>query len=427
MSGTGTPPGILIVTDVYPPVAGGSGWSTHALVQALLERGHRVEVMEVDATSEGEQLREHDGVAVAGIGVAGARKSLRRRLGADDYATQRVGEAVASRLAREPQLQVVHGQHLHSAPGAIRAARQAGRAAVVTLRDYWPVCLHGTSWWGDSHCPGCTTARLTGCMHEVYGLPRPASLALVPWARRRLDARRTAVASAHRIIAVSESVRGLIIDRAPELRIDVVPNMVDPGRSAAAAERGAERDLPGGYLLAAGKLNAAKGFDRIVDELAAAGCSRPLVVAGEGPANAGMRERAAALGIELVLCGWVGGDDLLRLMRDARAVVLPSAWAEPLSRVLLEALSVGTPVIARRSGGSAEAIDDGVNGWLIDSRESLAQALEQLDDAVQWQEARAAARRIVAERFVPEVVCPRVERLYREAIAAGDSQAERPA
>jgi len=424
MSGAVSQPGILIVTDVYPPVAGGSGWSTHALVRALRDRGHRVEVMEVDAKSEEDHLREYDRVAVAGIGVAGARGSLRRRLGADDYATARVQEAVGALLAREPRLQVVHGQHLHSAPGAIRAALQAGRAAVVTLRDYWPVCLHGTSWWGDSHCPGCTTARLAGCMHEVYRLPRPASLALVPWAHRRLDARRGAVAAAHGVIAVSHSVRDLILERAPELQIEVVPNMVDPAHSAAAAERAAVRDLPDGYLLAAGKLNSAKGFDRIIDELAAAGCTRPLVVAGEGPAAGSMRERAAAVGIELVLCGWVGGDDLLRLMRDARAVVLPSAWAEPLSRVLLEALSVGTPVIARRSGGSAEAIDDGVNGWLIDGQESLARALQRLDDEQHWQGAREASSRIVAERFAPDVVYPRIAERYRQAMIAAGVQVE---
>lgn len=416
MAGGTRPAGVLVVTDVYPPISGGSGWSTHALVRVLRSRGHRVEVMEVDPGSAGGGVREFEGVEVRRIGVARARRSVSRRLGADDYAVARVAESVGELLARQPGLGLVHGQHLHSAPGAIRAARANGRASVVTLRDYWPVCLHGTSWWGGAHCPGCTTGRLTGCMSEVWGLPRVASRALVPWARRRLRARLEAVAAADAVVAVSEAVRELLGGRAPELEIAVVPNMVDPERSARAASRGNPLELPAGYLLAAGKLNAAKGFDGLVDALADAGCRRPLVVAGAGPLAEQLRERAADRGIELTTPGWVGGDDLLRMTRDAAAVLLPSAWAEPLSRVLLESMSLGTPVIAWRTGGSGEAIDDGRNGWLVDGTEGLERALTELDDDARRAEVGAQALITAHERFAPDAVYPRLMRVYDAAL-----------
>ena len=35
-----TPLGVLLVTDVFPPGSGGSGWSTYYLGKALAERGH---------------------------------------------------------------------------------------------------------------------------------------------------------------------------------------------------------------------------------------------------------------------------------------------------------------------------------------------------------------------------------------------------
>jgi glycosyltransferase involved in cell wall biosynthesis len=251
-------------------------------------------------------------------------------------------------------------------------------------------------------------------MHEVWGLP--ASRLVVPWARRRLGARRAAVGGADAVIAVSEAVRVLIGERAPELRIDVVPNMVDPEDNATAADRGAARTLPAGYLLAAGKLNAAKGFDGLVDTLADAGCARPLVVAGEGPLEDAMQRSARARGIELHAVGWVGGDDLLRMIRDAAAVLLPSAWEEPLSRVLLESMSVGTPVIAWRTGGSAEAIEDGRTGWLVQDRSGLERALDDLDDPARLAEVSAASLAAAASRFAPDAVYPRLSRVYESAL-----------
>jgi glycosyltransferase involved in cell wall biosynthesis len=193
--------------------------------------------------------------------------------------------------------------------------------------------------------------------------------------------------------------------------------MVDPDRNAAAAARAAPPDMPDGYLVAAGKLNAAKGFDRLVDELADAECARPVVVAGEGPLAAHLSDRASARGIDLRLRGWVGGDDLLRLIRDATAVLLPSAWAEPLSRVLLESLSLGTPVIAWNTGGSAEAIKNRGNGWLVDGEDSLAAAVRDLDDPERVRAAGEAATRTAVSRFSPDAVYPQVVEQYRAAAA----------
>ena len=39
---------VLIVTDAFPPVCGGSGWSTFELARGLVARGHHVEVVKTD-------------------------------------------------------------------------------------------------------------------------------------------------------------------------------------------------------------------------------------------------------------------------------------------------------------------------------------------------------------------------------------------
>ena len=43
-----TPLRILVVTDAFPPVCGGSGWSTWELTHGLVSRGHHVEVLTVE-------------------------------------------------------------------------------------------------------------------------------------------------------------------------------------------------------------------------------------------------------------------------------------------------------------------------------------------------------------------------------------------
>jgi len=403
-------PGVLLVTDAYPPGCGGSGWSTHALAQSLASSGYTVEVLEVDSRSQRSDTRDVDGISVRRIGIGEAR-TLRRRAGANDYSFDSVRAAVAARIRACPWIRVVHGQHLHSGPGAIAAALAAGLASVVTVRDYWPVQLDGVVWADD------TGAAMPDQVARLTGLPRPLAATLVGWGRRRLRARQAMLSRAHGVIAVSAAVR----QRLPSIGapVVVVPNIVDPDRSARlAATLGPDPGaaLPETYLLAVGKLNAIKGFDRVVDELADAGCSWPLVVAGTGPVEQSMRARARARGIDLHLVGWTEEIATLRLMRGAKAVVLPSVWEEPLARVILEAMSVGTPVVARATGGSPEVINSGVDGWLFSNPDDLSAALVAIAEPEARARAAAAAVASAWERFAPAVVVPRVMQLYEHAI-----------
>ena len=290
---------IWLVTDVYPPDCGGSGWSTHALATTLIENGNRVEVIGIDPGSTVLTQRLYEGVPVSELGVGAARRSPRRRLGARDYAYKALYDYLAERLVDEPEVDILHAQHLHSGPPSLAVARRFDRGAVLTLRDYWPVCLHGTSWWGGDVCPGCTTERLVGCMGEYWGWPRAAARLMVRWADRRLAARRAAISRAHKVVAVSEALRGRVEADLSGVSFAVVPNIVDAAASeaaAAAAEESAASLMPEGiagpFLLTAGKLEPTKGFDLLLDALADAGTPWPLLVAGAGSARSAL-ERAS--------------------------------------------------------------------------------------------------------------------------------------
>src|SRR5690606_19214208 len=83
------------------------------------------------------------------------------------------------------------------------------------------------------------------------------------------------------------------------------------------------------------------------------------------------------------LLGRVEGERKFALLREARAVIFPSLCYENFSLVLLEALSVGTPVIASRLGGLPTILNEGADSLLFAPgdagalAERLRQVLEQ--------------------------------------------------
>lgn len=144
------------------------------------------------------------------------------------------------------------------------------------------------------------------------------------------------------------------------------------------------------FVVAAGRLVAQKNFAMLVDAVAIANRTMPLnlVILGSGStaAQAALQARAALLGIgeRLVLPGFVANP--FAVIARARVFALPSWW-EGASNVLLEALAVGTPVVASPTAGNAAAVLDGAGaeggpyGRLADPGDAAAWAAALLEQA----------------------------------------------
>jgi glycosyltransferase involved in cell wall biosynthesis len=78
----------------------------------------------------------------------------------------------------------------------------------------------------------------------------------------------------------------------------------------------------------------------------------------------------------------------MALMKDARAVIVPSLWYEGFPMVLVESFACGIPVLGSRLGALEELIDDGVNGMHFDHGDA-----GELRKAVQWAWANPATIR----------------------------------
>lgn len=238
-----------------------------------------------------------------------------------------------------------------------------------------------------------------------------------------------------RVVAPSEHVRLALRDAYPTLatpieRIwSVVPHA--PRGREPPAESAVDANATGvasGPVLAIGRLVPEKGFDVFLRALAQACRHRPelrAVIAGDGPQAARLRGLAEALGLGSRVCftGWVDPGAVPALIRSAAAVVVPSRWQEPFGLVALQAMQAGVPVIAARSGGLPEIVDDGATGLLVppDDVAALAGALVGLvsDPSRRARMGRAAVRRAATDFSWP--ACVRAyDALYAE-LAAGRS------
>lgn len=158
------------------------------------------------------------------------------------------------------------------------------------------------------------------------------------------------------------------------------------------------------FICAAGRLVPLKGFDVLISALAV--CSQSnlhLVILGEGPLRSELEKQVLELGLRerVHFPGFINPPSAVIL--NAQAFVLPSRW-EGFGNVIVEALALGTPVVATDCpGGPKEILAGGKYGHLVpvDDIEALAAAITQV---VQNPISNATQRRQRAECYTPQYI-----------------------
>jgi glycogen synthase len=411
---------VLLVTDSFPPTCGGSGWSTYELARGLRDRGHLVLVVQVVAGKGGrEQELRYGGVPVIQFHTyAPAVPGLRSY-----FKNERLYPKLARRLERaiaENLIEIVHGQHVLSAPAAVLAARAAGISSVVTIRDYWPVCyrsdlIHTAE--SLALCPGCS--RAAGLPPSQPSLLHPARLLAQRYLDANMAAKRAAVASADAVIAVSSVIAQDLRDRAAELAgttIEVIPNPVDI--TTLRRHGDGPRPLPNPYALYVGKLAVNKGTDHLIEAVDQADLDWPLVIAGDGPDRQQIEAAARRTKRDVRFLGWIDHRDAAVWLAHAAMLIFPSRGPESLSRVLIEASALGRPIAAMRTGGTADVVEDEITGLLSESAEGLAEDIRRIrrDEVLRRRLGAAAANRATEKFDAPRVVA-RIEARYLALLA----------
>ena len=173
-------------------------------------------------------------------------------------------------------------------------------------------------------------------------------------------------------------------------------------------------------VLFVGRLNAQKGAGDLLTAIAATPEGVTADFVGDGPDRARLEAQAKASGLEgrVRWHGQLPQSAVVSLYRQASVVVVPSR-EEGLGLVAVEAQLTGTPVIAYRSGGVAELIQDGVTGILTEPGNvpALAGSINALvADTARARRMGAGGRAKMLERFAPDTVAATYERIYARVV-----------
>jgi glycosyltransferase involved in cell wall biosynthesis len=141
-----------------------------------------------------------------------------------------------------------------------------------------------------------------------------------------------------------------------------------------------------------------------------------ITVVGEGPLRDAVEERSRRLP-NLFFAGHKTPLETRSLLEASRVLVVPSKWEEPAPLVGLEAMAVGTPLVAYPRGGLAEYVDDAGAGEVVEeSVPALARACASLhEDSARWETLSGRGRQAVARTHSPEEYVRRVTEVYEAA------------
>ena len=367
---------ILVVSGIWPPDVGGPASHAPDVAAYLRGRGHGVEVVTTASSAPAAAdypVRWASRRLPKGVLHARAALLIRRRAAAADvvYTTGMFGRSAAGALAARCAYVVKL-----TADPAFERARRRGLVS-GNVEDFQD--------GGGGLGPRLLRAVRNAELHRAAHVFCPSAYL--------------------RDLAVGWGV--------PPERVSVLPNPTPlPTELAAHDELKQRLGLNGATLAFAGRLTAQKSLHVAVEALARAqGVS--LVIAGEGPDRPALEHLIRELGVadRVRFVGPQPRTGVLELFRAADATILSSSW-ENFPHTVVEALSVGTPVLATKAGGVAEVVRHEENGLLVEpgDAEGLGAAIRRFfTDAGLRERLRAAAAPSVAA-YAPERVFAELER-----------------
>lgn len=408
---------ILQLSELYPPVVGGTEKHTQRLARELALRGHQVSVATMAVPgSPSFEVDEH------GVRVHRLEGALTSRLpGAvtdrsrpfhPPFADPGLVTAMQALLHRE-QPDVVHG-HNWLTYTYLRAETDPHRPVLHTLHDFSQGCPKRTLLRPDgSTCDRSSLSRCVPCGAEQYGPLKSAVIATGLSMSQRFDHRKVS-----RFLAVSSAVAAHAELFSAGRPVEVVPTFIGEGLYEIARRTPRPEFLPAGdYLLFVGALGRFKGLQVLLEAYELAGRPLPLVLIGTRKPDT-----PSTFGPGVSVHEGIPHDQVMAAWRHCRIGLVPSLWPEPWGQVAAEAQTAGRPVIATRTGGLTDVVDDGVSGLLVPPGDSvaLAAAISELLDDPRRADAmgEAGARRALS--FTVGPVADRVEAIMSELFTAAE-------
>ncbi|MDI3270624.1 MAG: glycosyltransferase family 4 protein, partial [Bacillota bacterium] len=294
--------------------------------------------------------------------------------------------------------------------------RRARRRLLDLLEKERPAILHVHGWMALSLALAAGAQRRTSLIFTAHTLLPQGNLLRRLGVRQVLRHGRNDVSL---FLAVSQAVgRELEEGGVPGVKVKVLP----PGVKIPAAGGEPIGQLEKGTFIlgAASRFSPEKGLDVLLCAAAQLPRDRPwhLLLAGSGPEEGKLRRQIRQEGLEERV-SFLGFLSSLAPFYDAIELLAVPSRQEGLGLAALEAMALGKPVVASRTGGLAEIIRDGETGFLVppgDCSAWAAQLREILSLPLPRLQAMGAQARAAAQGLPWPAVVDAVEESYRQVL-----------
>jgi glycosyltransferase involved in cell wall biosynthesis len=388
---------VLQVHNRYSPGWGGEDAVVDLEARLLKKRGHTVEQFQVSNAS-----------------LAHA-STLRQMLAVPTFLWSRSNytrlKKAISRFG--PDVVHVHNTFPLLSPSVFWAAHREGIPTVQTLHNFRHTCANAVVLRGDKPCEDCVgNFPWPALRHRCYANSFARTAAVVAmnvlhWTfgtyTRQIDG----------FIALNDFSRTIFVRAGlPSEKLFVKPNFV-PAYTLGGRQRAAQ-------VVFVGSPSRHKGAHLLLEGWRQSRLGNyQLLIIGDGPERGPLQKRFSGIP-GITWCGSLDHSEVIRRIAESRALVLPSLTYENCPMVILEAFSVGTPVIVPDHSSFETIVAHQREGLIFHSGDaiSLVHALAEALCAPQetWTNWSEAAKRAHVQRYSEAHNYERLLGIYRDAI-----------
>lgn len=430
---------IALVNEYFPPFApGGAEWSMFELGKTLAALGHDVHVVTPNyGASSSETV---SGMKVHRFPFPKKMTEERKMPGFFWHANLIYYCYLAFqiyKIGRREKINLIHAQNKYSIVGSFMASRLLKIPFIASIRDTSNICRIAVCLHHHESAPSdCSTRKLLSeCSEEYYQnyYDRKSTYLhikdkfwqLYHWFDVHL--RRLCLNQADAIVGVSRGIlkvheESRVFKKSKAERFSVY-NFSERAHQASGEELNELRQKyqlnQNPIVLYVGGFSRGKGTDNLIRAarlLLKENSQLQVVLVGSGK----LQESTENLRI----FPRMQREDILKFYDLADLIVMPSTCQESFSRVVLEAMSHGKPIVGTRVGGTPEQVIHGENGFVVEREmpEALAEAITKiLNDASLKSRMGKRSIELLEENFKKDSVIKQMLYVYEHTVQKGTS------
>lgn len=419
---------LLLISDYFPPVApGGAEWSVYYLSEALAKRGHAVGIVTLN---HGPTPQPPAGVQVFSMPFPFRLlpgQNIHRQGILENSLFHLAFAFFIRRTALRFRADILHAQSKNALPASTLVSRLTGIPSAFTLRDIGISCPFGMCFINGSDVEKCSLSTCLGsCSNyladhyasgRLWDKIKVKVRALLLWPDTRW--KQQALNTCSVLIAPSHGLLKALPTHLRNKSWNVIPHLPPPSNGSAALET-LPPGLPARFVLYLGKISPGKGIhvlEDAIEKVARDVHDAHFVVAGKGRWEPRVGSPVSAIGS-------VNHASAQKLMERAACVVVPSLVPEAYNRVVLEAMSLGKPVVVSDAGSLPEQVIHEKDGFVVPrgNADALALALTRLlKDPEMAARLGEEGKKSVHQQADPHDVLHRLTELYQKAANAPKS------